>query len=236
MIEIKNLYSGYNGLEILKGVDINIKNKEIVALIGPNGAGKSTVIKSVFGFAKVTSGEIKFNKKNIIGLEPYELISQGICYINQGRIIFSNLTVRENLEIGAFGVKDRAKIRERLEKVYKKFPVLMERENSLAYALSGGQRQMLAIGRALMQSPKLLMMDEPSLGLSPILRIELFKMIRDLKKEGISVLLVEQNAKKAIQIADRTYLLEDGKIAIQGSGRFLSKHRKIKEVYLGGRY
>ena len=236
ILNIKNLHSGYNGLEILKGIDLEIKEKEIVALIGPNGAGKSTVIKSVFGFAKVNSGEIKFNRKNILGLKPHELLSHGVCYINQGRIIFGNLTIKENLEIGAFLVKERSKIKEKLEKVYEKFPILREREHTLAYTLSGGQRQMLALGRALMQSPKLLMMDEPSLGLSPILRKELFQIIKDLKKEGISILLVEQNAKKAIEIADRTYLLEDGKIVLEGSGKIFLKNKKIKEVYLGGRY
>ncbi len=231
-LQIENLHAGYNGLEILKGINLSIEKNEIVALIGPNGAGKSTLIKSVFGLANVISGTLKFNNKNLLKLNPHELISEGISYINQGKVIFGNLTVKENLEI----VADKKNFQEKIAFVYKKFPILKERENLFAYALSGGQRQVLAIARALMQSPKILMMDEPSLGLSPILQIELFSIIKELKKEGISILLVEQNAKKALEIADKTVLLEDGKIVLQGSGNSILKNRKIKEVYLGGRY
>ncbi len=236
MLQIKNLHSGYGELEVLKGINLEVKEKEIVALIGPNGAGKSTVIKSVFNMANVREGIINFNGKNIRKLKAHKLISYGISYVPQGRIIFSNLTVKENLEIGAELINDKEEIKKRFNLIYKKFPILKERENTLAYTLSGGQQQMLALGRALMQKPKLLLLDEPSLGLSPILQKELFLTIKNLRDEKISILIVEQNAKKAIEIADRTYLLEDGKIVLEGSGKFILKHKKIKEVYLGGRY
>ncbi len=233
MLEIKNLYSGYNGLEILKGVNILVRENEIAALIGPNGAGKSTVLKSLFNIASINKGEIFFDRKDIRGLAPYELIDRGISYINQGRIVFQNLTVKENLEICS---KEKDGVGKLLNDTYNEFPVLKERENSLAYELSGGQQQMLAIGRALMQKPKLILFDEPSLGLSPKLQKEVFTIIKNLKKRGISIIIVEQNTKKAIEIADKVYLLEDGKIVLEGSGKFILKHKKIKEVYLGGRY
>ena len=235
MLQIKGLHSGYEGLEVLKGVDIEIGDKEIVALIGPNGAGKSTVIKSVFGIAKINKGEIKFKESNIRNLKTHELISSGISYVPQGKIVFSDLTVKENLEMGAEMISDKELIKNRIEEVYSRFPILKNRANKLAYTLSGGERQMLALGRALMTKPSLLMLDEPSLGLSPKLQKELFKMIKSLKKDGISILIVEQNAKKAIEISDKTYLLEDGVIVLKG-GKDILKHKKIKDVYLGGRY
>ena len=233
-LKIENLHAGYGDLEILKGVNIEVGNGEIVALIGPNGAGKSTVIKAIFGIADIYEGEIKFGELDLRKLKTHELIQEGICYVNQGKIIFNNLTVRENLEIGATEIKC---VKENVEKVYARFPFLKEREKSYAYELSGGQRQMLALGRALMQKPKLLLLDEPSLGLSPILQKEIFEMIKKLNSElGMSILIVEQNAKKAIQTAHRTYLLEDGKIVLEASGSKLLRNKKIKEVYLGGGY
>src|SRR3989344_9138955 len=235
MLEIQGLYAGYGELEVLKGVNIEVNANEIVALIGPNGAGKSTVIKSVFNIADVKKGKIIFKNKDITKLKTHELLNLGISYVNQGRINFSSLTVEENLEIGAELIDDKNIIKRNLNAVYKRFPVLREKKNDLAFTLSGGQQQMLALGRALMQSLSLLMLDEPSLGLSPKLQKELFKMILKLKEDGISILIVEQNAKKAIQIADKTYLLEDGKIALKG-GKDILKHSKIKSVYLGGRY
>lgn len=235
MLEIHDLFAGYGELEVLKGINIEVNPNEIVALIGPNGAGKSTIIRSVFSLADVKKGRISFKGKNITKLKTHELMEIGVSYVNQGRINFSNLTVQENLEIGADLIKDKAVIKKNLQAVYAKFPVLREKRNRHAFTLSGGQQQMLALGRALMQSPALLMLDEPSLGLSPKLQKELFKTIQKLKEDGISILIVEQNAKKAIEIADRTYLLEDGKIALKG-GKDIIKHRKIKNVYLGGRY
>ena len=168
--------------------------------------------------------------------KTHELIKEGICYVNQGRIIFGNLTVRENLEISSWIIKDKKERNDRLEEIYQKFHVLKEKKDKLAYTLSGGQQQMLALGRALILKPSLLLLDEPSLGLSPKLQKELFEIIKKLKKEGVSILIVEQNAKKAIEIANKTYLLEDGKIVLEGGGKSILRHKKIREVYLGGRY
>jgi len=235
MLTIKQLHAGYGELEVIKGIDMTIKQGEIIALIGPNGAGKSTIIKSIFNIADVTKGTITFKGTNLRQLQTHELINQGISYVNQGRIIFDSLTVKENLEIAGEALHDKDLMKERLQLVFNKFPVLKERQKKLAYGLSGGERQMLAIGRALMQQPILLLLDEPSLGLSPKLQKETFKIIANLKNDGISILMVEQNAKKAIEMADRTYLLEDGKIALTG-GKDIIKHKKIKNVYLGGRY
>ena len=235
MLSIKNLDAGYEGLEVLKQINLKIKPNEIIALIGPNGAGKSTIIKSIFDIADITKGKIIFKGKDITKLKTHELIEVGISFVTQGRINFSNLTVKENLEIGANMIKDKEVIEKNLKAVYEKFPVLKEKRHDLAFTLSGGQQQMLALGRALMQTPALLLLDEPSLGLSPKLQKETFKMIKKLKDDGISLLIVEQNAKKAIEIADRTYLLEDGKIVLKGDSEII-KHEKIKNVYLGGRY
>lgn len=235
ILKIESLHSGYGELEVLKGINLILNKGEIVALIGPNGAGKSTVIKSIFSIARQTKGVIIFNNKDISHLKTHELIKEGISYVNQGRITFGNLTVRENLMIGAYGIKSQEEIEKRSKEVYDRFPVLKERQNSFAYTLSGGQQQMLALGRALMQKPRILLLDEPSLGLSPKLQKEIFQIIQGLKKEGISILIVEQNAKKAIEIADRTYLLEDGKIALEGNKKILN-NQKIKNIYLGGRY
>jgi branched-chain amino acid transport system ATP-binding protein len=235
MLKIANLYAGYGSFDVLKGIDLEVGANEIVALIGPNGAGKSTVIKSIFNIAEVTEGDIRFKGQDITGLRTHELMELGISYVNQGRINFGNLTVRENLEIGADLIHDEVIIAKNRAMVYEKFPVLKEREDHPAYGLSGGQQQQLALGRALMQTPSLLLLDEPSLGLSPILQKEIFATIRQLKEDGISMLIVEQNAKKAIEIADRTYLLEDGRIALEGGPEIL-EHEAIKNVYLGGRY
>jgi branched-chain amino acid transport system ATP-binding protein len=235
MLSITNLHAGYGSFDVLKGIDLRVRENEIVALIGPNGAGKSTVIKSVFSLASVTEGSILFRGQEISRLRTHELMKLGISYVNQGRINFGNLTVRENLVIGADLIHNREVIEKNLEVMYSKFPVLRERERDPAYGLSGGQQQQLALGRALMQSPALLMLDEPSLGLSPILQKEIFRTIQKLKEDGISLLIVEQNARKAIDIADRTYLLEDGRIALEGGPEILERE-EIKNVYLGGRY
>ena len=234
MLDIKNLNSGYGELRVLEGVDISVDVNQIVALIGPNGAGKSTVLKSIFNIANVTKGKILFKEKDITDLETHELLEIGVSYVPQGKINFGNLTVKENLEIGSEMLRDKAVIRKNMNLVFRKFPVLKERRNQLAYGLSGGQQQMLALGRALMQNPTLLLLDEPSLGLSPKLQKELFETVKSLRAEGISILIVEQNAKKAIEIADKTYLLEDGRVALKG-GKDIIKHEQIKNVYLGGR-
>lgn len=233
MLEIKNLHAGYGGLEVLKGVSIEVKPQEIVALIGPNGAGKSTIIKSIFNIANVTTGEVVFEGKDIRNLRIYELLEIGISYVPQGRIVFGNLTIMENLDIGG-NLLNKAEREKRLDYILSKFSVLEERKNDLAFTLSGGERQQLALGRAIMGNPKLLLLDEPSLGLSPKLQKEIFSEIAKLRREGIGILVIEQNAKKAISIADRTYLLEDGKIVLEG-GKDILKDKKIQEIYLGGR-
>ncbi len=233
MLSIKDLHAGYEELEVLKGVSLEVNPGEIVALIGPNGAGKSTIIKSIFNITKVSSGKIFFKNKNITHLKTHELVELGISYVNQGRINFTNLTVEENLTIGAELTQEKEIVQKNLETIYKKFPLLRERRKQLAFGLSGGQQQLLAISRALMQNPVLLLVDEPSLGLSPKAQTEIFSIIKKLRDEGIAILIVEQNAKKAIELADRTYLLEEGEVALEGN-KSIVKHQKIKSVYLGG--
>ncbi len=232
MLEINNLKSGYNGMEILHGIDFEVKSAEIVAIIGPNGAGKSTLLKSIFNLAKIYSGSIVFENKELTRLPAYQLISLGISYVPQGRQIFSALTIRENLEMGAFTIKES--VNERIEKIYNLFPFLKEKKNELALNLSGGEQQILAIGRALIQNPKILLLDEPSLGLAPKIMKEVFNKIVEINKRGIAVIIVEQNAKQAVSIADRTYVLEDGKIALVGGKEILNDPR-IKNIYFGGR-
>ena len=234
MIEIKNLKSGYGQLQVSFGVDLKVKPNEIVVLIGPNGAGKSTVLKSIFNLLDIYGGKISFKNKNITNIPTYELIKLGISYVPQGRQVFSGLTVRENLEMGAFLTREKNLIEKRIKEVVEKhFPELKRKLDDYAFTLSGGQQQMLAIGRALMQDPQLLLLDEPSLGLSPKLMKEVFQKIVDINKEGAAILIVEQNAKQAVKIADKIYVLEDGKIALKG-GKKVLQNKKIKQIYLGG--
>jgi branched-chain amino acid transport system ATP-binding protein len=233
MLKIQNLKSGYNGLEILHGINFEIKPAEIVAIIGPNGSGKSTLLKSIFNLAEIYSGKIIFKDKDITKLPTHYLIQEGICYVPQGRQVFSTLTVRENLEMGCFILEDHELFQRNLADVYNKFPVLKERENDLALNLSGGEQQMLAIARALIQDPELLLLDEPSLGLAPKIRKEVFEKILEINKEGVSIIIVEQNAKQAVEIAHRTYVLENGRIVLEG-GKEILKDERIKNIYFGG--
>lgn len=234
MLQIKNLQSGYNGMEILHGIELEVKPGEIVAIIGPNGSGKSTTLKSIFNLCNIYSGKIEWKNKNITKLKTHEKIFEGISYVPQGRQVFRDLTVQENLEMGAFIMKDKELVKTNIKDVYEKFPFLKEKKDKYAETLSGGQQQMLAIGRALIQNPQLLLLDEPSLGLSPKAMKEIFEKIQEINKEGVSIVIVEQNAKSAIEIADRTYILEDGKIALTG-GKEILKDPKIKNIYFGGR-
>jgi branched-chain amino acid transport system ATP-binding protein len=234
MLITKNLTAGYKGIEVIKDINFKIEPGEIVAIIGPNGAGKSTFLKSIFNLAEVYSGRIYFKDKDITDFETHELIYYGISYVPQGRLVFSNMTVLENLEMGAFIFNDKDLIKNNLEHVYREFPVLKRKKDELAGNLSGGEQQMLAIARALMQSTELLLLDEPSLGLAPKVVSEIFEKVLKLKSEGISIIIVEQNAKKAVEIADRTYIFEDGKIALEG-GKEILKDPRIKEIYFGGR-
>lgn len=234
MLQIKNLQSGYNGMEILHGIDLEVKPGEIVAIIGPNGSGKSTTLKSIFNLCNIYSGKIEWKNKNITKLKTHEKIFEGISYVPQGRQVFRYLSVHENLEMGAFIMKDKELVKTNIKDVYEKFPFLKEKKDQYADTLSGGQQQMLAIGRALIQNPQLLLLDEPSLGLSPKAMKEIFEKIKEINKEGVSIIIVEQNAKSAIEIADKTYILEDGKIALSG-GKEILKDPKIKNIYFGGR-
>ncbi len=234
MLSITSLSAGYENLQVLKDVSITVKPGEIVALIGPNGAGKSTVLKSIFGLTHIIHGTIEYEGKHLTRLQPHHVAALGISYVPQGRINFYDLTVEENLEVGAIG-KDRETIKRMKQEVYKKFPLLHEKRNAYAFSLSGGQQQVLALGRALMQNQQLLLLDEPSLGLSPKATTEIFKDIKRIADNGIGILIVEQNAKKAVELSDRTYLLEEGTVVLEGDRKIL-QHTKIKSVYLGGRY
>jgi branched-chain amino acid transport system ATP-binding protein len=234
MLITKDLTAGYKGIEVIKDINFKIEPGEIVAIIGPNGAGKSTFLKSIFNLTEVYSGRIYFKDKDITDLETHDLIYYGISYVPQGRLIFSSMTVLENLEMGAFIFDDKDLIKNNLEHVYREFPILKRKKDELAGNLSGGEQQMLAIARALMQSPSLLLLDEPSLGLAPKIINEIFDKIVKLKSEGISIIIVEQNAKKAVEIADRTYIFEDGKIALE-EGKEILKDPRIKEIYFGRR-
>ncbi len=232
MLQIKNLKAGYDGMEILHGVDLELKPKEILAIIGPNGSGKSTVLKSIFSLCSIYSGNIIWKNKDITKLKTFEKIFEGISYVPQGRQVFRDLTVNENLEMGAFIMKDKELVKTNIKDVYEKFPFLKQKKSKNADALSGGQQQMLAIGRALIENPQLLLLDEPSLGLSPKAMKEIFEKIQQINKEGVSVIIVEQNAKAVVEIADRTYILEDGKIALTG-GKEILNNPKIKNIYFG---
>lgn len=236
MLKIEKLKAGYNGMEILHGLDFAVQNKEIIAIIGPNGAGKSTLLKSIFNLADIYSGQIIFENKNITRLPTYQLIHQGISFVPQGRQIFGNLTVMENLEMGAFIFKQADElIAHNLTDVFNKFPFLQDKKEQLASSLSGGQQQMLALARALIQNPKLLLLDEPSLGLSPKTSKDIFQKIVEINKAGVTIIIVEQNAKQAIAIANRVYILEDGQVALEGSRNILQDNDKIKNIYFGGR-
>jgi len=233
MFKIRNLRAGYDTSEIIKGVSLEVNPKEIVAIIGPNGSGKTTLLKSIFDLCSVYSGKIVFNGKDITRMPTHKLIHEGISYVPQGRQVFGTLTVLENLEMGAFIFKDRELIKENISNVFSRFSFLKKRKDDYAFTLSGGQQQILSIARALMQNPYLLLLDEPSLGLSPKMMVEIFEIIKKVKQDGISIALVEQNAKRAVESADRTYVLEYGKIVLTGGNEILNDKR-TKDIYFGG--
>jgi branched-chain amino acid transport system ATP-binding protein len=233
MLQIKNLSAGYEKLPVLKNVSMEIKAGEIVALMGPNGAGKSTLLKSIFNLTEITAGEILFEEKNIVGLKPYQLTTMGVCYLPQGRINFGDMTVEENLEISIIN-KGKEIIDKNLEQVYKQFPILKEKQNKYAYTLSGGQQQMLAFGRALMQDPELLLLDEPSLGLSPKLVKEIFAKIKELnQKFNVTMLVVEHNIKSILDICDHGYLMRGGEIVVSGDAQKLKTSEIMNEAFFG---
>jgi len=235
MLEIKNLNVHYGVIHALKNVSLTVNKGEIITLIGANGAGKSTTLRTISGLIKATSGEILLEGKNITGISATQRVEMGISQVPEGRRIFPEMTVLENLELGAFVRKDKHKIKEDLENVFKMFPILNERKKQVAGTLSGGEQQMLAIGRALMSKPRILLMDEPSMGLAPLLVREIFEIIRDINKAGTTILLVEQNASMALSIAHRAYVIENGSIVITGTGEELAKSDEIKRAYLGGK-
>ena len=233
MIKIDNLVVAYGGIEALKGVSLEVPSGKIVTLVGANGAGKSTTLKSIVGLVKPKSGSIDYESTDLTKLNTELMVKKGIALVPEGRKVFADLTVLENLKIGAYSRKDAAGIAEDLEKVYSLFPRLKERTWQAAGTLSGGEQQMLAIGRALMSRPKLIMMDEPSLGLAPIIVKELFGIIKKINEEGMTVLLIEQNANAALKIADVGYIMETGRITLSGSGQELLSNDEIKKAYLG---
>lgn len=233
MLKIKNLCAGYGDLKVLYDISIDVNNGEVVSLVGSNGAGKTTLLKVLSGLLPVSSGEISWFNQNITNLPPYKRPELGIAHIPQGRGILGTLTVKENLMMGAFIKSAKAKRSENIEKIYNLFPILKDRQNQIAGTLSGGQQQMLAIGRALMLEPKLLILDEPSLGLAPIVVDEVFEIINDIKKKDVSILLIEQNLIKALFIADRGYVIETGKIVLEGSSGELLNNKEVKKAYLG---
>jgi branched-chain amino acid transport system ATP-binding protein len=234
MLFVKGIEAGYGAIQVLKGIDLEVEKGEIVTLIGANGAGKTTLLSVISGILTPTRGEVLFEEENIVKVPPHKIVRRGICLIQEGREILSEMTVLENLLMGGFS-RPSEDLDETLEVVFQMFPVLQERESQLGKTLSGGEQQMLAIGRALMAQPRLYMMDEPSLGLAPILVNEVFAKIEALKSEDIGILLVEQNARKAFQVADRGYVLEIGKIVLAGTGEELSSNEKVREAYLGGK-
>jgi branched-chain amino acid transport system ATP-binding protein len=235
MLRVNDLHVGYGAIRALKGVSLEVNAGEVVALIGANGAGKSTLLRTISGVLKPSAGDITFENVSIRGLEEDKIVRLGILQVQEGRGILTRMTVQENLEMGAYGRSDRAAIRQDMEMVFDKLPVLRQRRRQFGATLSGGEQQMLAIGRALMARPKLLMLDEPSLGLAPMLVNEIFRTIREFKREHRTILLVEQNARKALQCADRGYVMETGNIVLSGSGEELLKSEEVQAAYLGGR-
>ena len=232
-LEVNDLSVYYGMIQALKGISFKVEKGEIVALIGANGAGKTTTLHTLSGLISAKGGSIIYKDKDISKIPPHKLVSVGMAHIPEGRRIFSEMSVLENLKMGAYTRKDREEIEDSIEKIYKRFPWLEERKNQLAGTMSGGEQQMLAMGRALMSKPEIVLMDEPSMGLSPIFVNEIFDIIKQMRREGVTVLLVEQNAKKALSVSDRAYVLENGKIVMQGRASEIMDDESIKKAYLG---
>ncbi len=234
MLTVKSIHTYYGNIHALKGVSLHVRKGEIVTLIGANGAGKSTLVNTICGMAKPSRGEIEFNGGPIHGLAPESIVRKGVALVPEGRQIFSAMTVEANLLMGGFiHRKYPDQVREDMEQLYERFPILKSRNRQLAGTLSGGEQQMLAISRALMSRPQLLVLDEPSMGLAPLVVKSIFEIVRELKEEGRTILLIEQNARAALKIADRGYVLEIGKVIMEGEGLELLEHREVKRAYLG---
>lgn len=233
MLKIEDLQVYYGGIHALKGINLEVPENKIVTLVGANGAGKSTTLRAVCNIVPTASGRVFFDGENITGKSTVDITRKGITLVPEGRCIFANLTVHENLLMGAFARNDKQEIQNDIHKIFERFPRLKEREKQIAGTLSGGEQQMLAIGRAIMSRPRLLMMDEPSLGLAPLLVKEVFKIIRDINDQGMTILLIEQNATAALKIADYGYVMETGHIVLEGPGRELAEKEEVKLAYLG---
>lgn len=233
MLEVKDLQVYYGMIQAIKGISFEVNQGEVIALIGANGAGKTTILHTVTGLIAPKAGSIVFEGKDITKVPAHKIVSMGMAHVPEGRRVFAQLSVYDNLKMGAYTRKDKNEIEESLENVYKRFPRLEERRNQMAGTLSGGEQQMLAMGRALMSKPKIILMDEPSMGLSPIFVNEIFDIIQEVSASGTTVLLVEQNAKKALSIADRAYVLETGTISLEGDAKALMNDDSIKKAYLG---
>lgn len=233
MLKVKNLNSGYGNLQVLRDVSFEVNSGELVSILGTNGAGKTTLLRTLSGLIPVMSGEIIFQGTPIQKMKPEDIVKTGLIQVPEGRMLFTEMTVRENLELGAYTPQTRKNMKKNMELCFELFPILKERQKQLAGSFSGGQQQMLAIGRALMSEPKLLLLDEPSTGLSPLLTKQVFEIIREIKKQGVTVLLVEQNANQALSMSDRGYVIENGEIVMQGDAKDLMNDDKLRASYLG---
>lgn len=240
MLRLTNLEAGYGALRVLKGISLHVSQGEIVAIIGANGAGKTTLLKSIAGILQPRSGTVLFDKRELRGLPPDKIVQCGCSMVPEGRHVFPTMTVKENLLLGAYSRRGKERTREAvgasMDEVCRLFGILKEREHQLAGTLSGGQQQMLAIARALMSKPRLLMMDEPSLGVAPLVVSDIYRTIAALKRDGLTILLVEQNARAALAVADRGYVIETGQIVLEGTSRELSDNREVQRAYLGKEY
>lgn len=234
MLKVDNIDVYYGAIQAIKGISIEVPKGEIVTLVGSNGAGKSTTLRTISGLMKPKNGTILFEDKNIVGVPAHKIVGMGLCQVPEGRHVFANMSVMENLELGAYLRNDKDGIARDLEDVFKKFPRLLERKDQISGTLSGGEQQMLAMGRALMSRPRLLLLDEPSMGLAPLLVKEIFNIIKEINESGTTVLLVEQNANMALSIADKAYVLETGRIALAGTAQELASSEAVRKAYLGG--
>jgi branched-chain amino acid transport system ATP-binding protein len=234
LLDVRNIRVHYDKVEAVKGVSLGAEAGMISTLIGANGAGKTTILKAISGLKRLTAGEIRFGDQRIDGMSAHKIVELGIAHVPEGRRLFGLMTVRHNLLIGAYLQKDKKELERVLEEVFHHFPILKERQSQTAKTLSGGEQQMLAMGRALMAKPRVILMDEPSLGLAPLMVVEITRIIDDIKDEGLTVLLVEQNASLALGLADTGYVLETGRMALQGESRELVKNEHVRKAYLGG--
>ncbi|MCR4751706.1 MAG: ABC transporter ATP-binding protein [Eubacterium sp.] len=235
MLKVSNLNISYKKINAVRDVSFEIREGEIVSLIGSNGAGKTSTMRAISGLVKARSGSILFNGQEVLGMSPTQIVASGIVHVPEGRQVFSKLSVGENLEMGGFLTKDRKVVRERMDRIFELFPILKERIHQKAGSLSGGEQQMLAIGRGLVTGSKLLLLDEPSLGLAPIIVEQVFEVIQKLKESGMTILLVEQNAWDAMAISDRTYIMESGAIVLEGPSEEVAENEEVKRIYLGGK-